>query len=335
VVDLVEARRDIRLEHPLVVASRCAEEVDLGDGVLGSPPRAEAVGARLEIRLEDRLQHQLQGGLHHPVRGRRDAQAPQLARRLGDRLLPHPGRGEAACLERCSQPAEELPDAEVDGARNHPINSGGASALVAPHPTPRHDEERRVIHEVVEVIEATARIGLRPLVQLGLHLVYPPLGLLEVGPRIADVHRRAPPSASLLQPRWGPSPCGRLSRPPTTTTPPPHPGGISRRRAFPPASRLPTGEGPPGWFPRSPSDRSTGSAPSYAPAASPRLRRSPSPWPPCRRDRTGPGVPRHAGARRNPAPDPSGSSWWFALERRYAAGSSRTPSRLARRTRTI
>jgi site-specific DNA recombinase len=65
VVDLVKARRDIRLEHPLVVASRCAEEVDLGDGVPGSAPRAEAVGARLEIRLEDRLQHQLQGGLHH------------------------------------------------------------------------------------------------------------------------------------------------------------------------------------------------------------------------------------------------------------------------------
>ncbi len=203
----------------------------------------------MKLRFEDRLQHQLQGGLHHPVCGCWDAQAAEFARRLWDRLLPHPGRGEAACLERCSQPAEELPGADDDDARNHPIDPGGASALVAPHPAPRHDEERRVIHEVVEIIEATARIGLRPLVQLGLHLLYPPLGLIQVGPRLADVHRRPPTSASLLRPRWGPWPCGRLSRPPTTTTPPPHPGGISRPRAFPPASRLLAGEGPPGVVP--------------------------------------------------------------------------------------
>ena len=37
---------------------------------------------------------------------------------------------------------------------------------------------------------------------------------------------------------------------------------------------------PGGWFPRSVPNRSTGSASSYAPATSPRLRRRPSPWPP-------------------------------------------------------
>ncbi len=40
---------------------------------------------------------------------------------------------------------------------------------------------------------------------------------------------------------------------------------------------------PGGWFPRSLSNRLTGSAPSYAPATSPRLRRRHSPWPPGRR----------------------------------------------------
>ena len=40
---------------------------------------------------------------------------------------------------------------------------------------------------------------------------------------------------------------------------------------------------PVGWFPRSVSNRSTGSAPNYAPATSPRLRRRHSPWPPDRR----------------------------------------------------
>ena len=56
VVDLVEARRDVTLQHPLVGAG--TEVVDLGDGVLGSASGTEAVAARLEVRLEDWLEHQ-------------------------------------------------------------------------------------------------------------------------------------------------------------------------------------------------------------------------------------------------------------------------------------
>jgi hypothetical protein len=105
------------------------------------------------------------------------------------------------------------------------------------------------------------------------------------------------------------------------------------------------GRGPPGWFPRSLLIRSTGSAPSYAPAASPRLRRRPSPRPPDQRHHPAqefPAPPRRperrrrdgAGARCNPAPIRqirAGGS----LERRSAAGSSRAPFRLACRARTI
>jgi hypothetical protein len=49
------------------------------------------------------------------------------------------------------------------------------------------------------------------------------------------------------------------------------------------------------------------------------------------------GVPRPTsdGCAPLPSPDPPGSSWWCLLERRSDAGSSRTPSRLACRTRTI
>src|SRR6266508_2433770 len=86
VVDLVEARLDVRFEHPLVIASRGAKEVDLSDGVLGSAPRAEAVGAWLEVRFEDRLQHQLQGGLHHPVCGRWDGGFKLPSLRLSVRI---------------------------------------------------------------------------------------------------------------------------------------------------------------------------------------------------------------------------------------------------------
>ena len=123
----------------------------------------------------------------------------------------------------------------------------------------------------------------RPLVQLRLHLVYPLFGLVEVGPRRPDIHQGPPPSALRLRSRWGPSPCGRLSRPRTTTAPTSHPGGMSRRRAFPPTNWLLAGERTAGVVPTFIMDRSTGEASNYAPAASPRLRRRPSTWPPCRR----------------------------------------------------
>ena len=58
--------------------------------------------------------------------------------------------------------------------------------------------------------------------------------------------------------------------------------------------------------------------PGYTPAASPRLRRRPSPWPPGPAVVTSPevahpdGFPRRR-ARTAPSPDPSGSSWWDIL----------------------
>ena len=161
-------------------------------------------------------------------------------------------------------------------------------------------------------LEAAVGIGHRPLVQLRLHSSYPELGLLEVGPRCADVHQRPPWYVSLLRTRWGPSPCDRLSRPPTTATPPPPPLGISWRRAFPPVRPRRAQVGPLGGFPRSRLHRSTGEVPNYAPAVSPRLRRSPSPWPPCRRHRPAREFPAplRCQCAPQPSPDPSGSSWW-------------------------
>jgi site-specific DNA recombinase len=226
VVDLVEARRDVGLKHPLVRAR--GEVVDLGDRVLGPALRAKAVRTRLEVRLEDRLEHQLQHGLHDPVGRGRDAKTPELARRLGDHLLPHPGRGVPASLQIVSEPRQELP-VGGDGSRSDAIDAGRACALVGLDPVPRHNEERGVIDEVVEVIKPAARVADRPVVQLGLHREYSPFGLIRAGPRSAGIHQRPPRSASSLRTCWTPSPCGRLSRPRTTTGPPPHPGDISRR----------------------------------------------------------------------------------------------------------
>ena len=105
-------------------------------------------------------------------------------------------------------------------------------------------------------------------------------------------------------------------------------------------SRRPAGSwpvrGPPGWFPRSLSNRSTGEVPSYAPAASPRVRRRPSPWPPRSATSTDRGVLR-TDVRMRAAAQPRSARFELvdSLERRSVAGSSRTPSRLACRTRTI
>jgi hypothetical protein len=97
---------------------------DLGDGVLGSASGTEPVRARAEVRLEDRLQHQLQGRLHDPVTGGRDAKAAELAAGLGDHPLPHRQRFEPPGLEIISQPSQQIRCPEDDRAGCHSIDAG-------------------------------------------------------------------------------------------------------------------------------------------------------------------------------------------------------------------
>jgi hypothetical protein len=69
---------------------------------------------------------------------------------------------------------------------------------------------------------------------------------------------------------------------------------------------LPAGRAAPVRFPRSPHTRSTGEVPSFAPAASPRVRRSPTPWPPSRRLPPVPESPAKRGCALPPDPCPPG-----------------------------
>jgi len=80
-VDHVEARLDVTFQHPLIGAG--GELVNLCDRVLGSPSRTEAIRAWLEVRLEDRLEHQFEGRLHGAVPRGRDAKPSQLGAGLG------------------------------------------------------------------------------------------------------------------------------------------------------------------------------------------------------------------------------------------------------------
>ncbi len=182
------------------------------------------------------------------------------------------------------------------------------------------------------------RVVGRPLVQLALDPQYPRLGFDQRRPRCVGVHRRPPgiPHRS-LRIRCPPSPCGRLSRPRTTTRAPPHPGLISRRRTCPPPPWLGGGEGDPEMVPTFTMHRSTGEVPSFAPAASPHLRRRPSVWPPH----------RHS----EPASESTTHRWWSCTADRPTSTrlepacaitelyplvqTAFTPSRHACRTRTV
>ena len=163
VVDLVEARLDVRLEHPLVAEWVC-EVVDLGDRVLRSAPRAEAVGTRLEVRLEDRLEHQLQSRLHDPVPNGRDTQPAQLAAAFGI-IRSRTGNGTNSPAFRSSAARRGTPPRRgpPDGAGRHAVDPRGACTPVAPHPVPRHKQERRIIDEVEQIIEPTTQDRRSPI----------------------------------------------------------------------------------------------------------------------------------------------------------------------------
>src|SRR6476660_548856 len=229
--NLVEAGLDVTLHDPVIRAGR--EIAQLGHRVMSPALRAEPVGTREEIRLEDRLEHQLHRCLDHPIGDRRDPEATQLAVGLGNHPLPHRHRAETAVLQRRPQPVEEHLDAllGLEGEGSLPIHSGRASTLIAPHPIPRHQQERRIADEVEQIIEPAMSIITGPSMQFGLDLPYPTLGSIKFKRQLVGIHRRSPGlPASSLPACWPPWPCGRLSRPPwrvvtpaTTTGPPPRP----------------------------------------------------------------------------------------------------------------
>ena len=227
----------------------------LGHRVMSPAVRAEPVGAREEIRLEDRLQHQLQGCLDHPV-----ARSVAIPRR---RSLP-PGLGiirsrtgsgrklRSFSCARSSSRNSSTPAHSLDGAGGAPVHPGRARPLVAPHPIPRHQQERGIGDEVEQIIEPAMRIITGPTVQLGLDLQYPALRPIQDGLRLVGIHRRQPPglpvtsAADLLAPF---AMCAALPRARTTTGPPPRPRPSADNATCPPPDWLPGGEGDRGTVP--------------------------------------------------------------------------------------
>jgi len=217
-----------------------------------------------------------------PARSTENPEPAHLASSLGDHPLPYRHRLEAARPKISPQLRQQRQCAAsgLDRVGGLPVHPGRPRPSVCPHPPPRNQQEGRITDEVVEVIEPTVFIIGCPSVQLCLDLQYPRLRLFAVRPRRAGVHQR-PPGMPVppLRARCLPSPCSRLSRPRTTTEAPPRLRALSRQRACPPPPGTGSREGDSGTVPTFTMHRSLGEVASCAPAASPRVRRRPSPWP--------------------------------------------------------
>ena len=80
----IEILRQVGVHHIGVpLAQQLVHRLDRIDTAAA---RSVAIGSRFEVRLEDRLQHQFRGGLHHPVPDRGYAERPLAAAQLGLKL---------------------------------------------------------------------------------------------------------------------------------------------------------------------------------------------------------------------------------------------------------
>ena len=288
VVDRVEARLDISFEHPLVGAG--AEVLNLGDRVQRPSLRAEPIRTRLKVRLEDRLEHQLQGGLDHPVAHGWDTQPARPAAGLRDHPLAHGQRNEAAGPQVGAQIGKELLLAanvrDVSGGQA--VNTRRSRSAISPHPFPCDPQEAGIGHEVKQIVEPTITTINSPTVQLRLDPQYPRPRLSDAWRRRAGIHRR-PPGLPVLPLRTccRPSPCTGLSPARTTTAAPPRPGAPGRRRACPPDPRA----GRAGTVPTFTTESIDRVGAQLYPCGHPRVRRRPSSWPPGQAETPRPGVP--------------------------------------------
>ena len=254
--------------------------------------RTEAVAARLEVRLEDRLEDQLHAGLH--------ARGPERSGCQGAGTCPTPwGSSVPARADGTNLPALRSSRSTGRTVSLPKTMSRGFTPSTPADRAPRlprtrsHATVRKAgsADEVEQVTEPTVRAVGRPLVQLGLDPQYPGLGFFKRRPWCVGVHRRPPGIASSVA-ADSLGPFAMWTAFPSSD----YYGPSAPSRGHQPTADLPAtdlaarGVGRPrdgSHVHHAPFD---GSASSSSPAASPRLRRRPSPWPPGRRCTTDVGV---------------------------------------------
>ena len=225
-VDLVEEAGDVCFHHhppprPGLVHDRVQR-------VVRRTLRSEPEAARCEIRLENRLEHDLQRGLHHPVTNRRDAQRPGPPVRLGDLHPPH-RRGTPTPLGQLGGEIIEERDHHgfLDRGDGDAIDTSGTAIAGHIHPGP--PQHVPAMDLVVERMEPSVGRSLGCPVERALKLN----DLVSGGHSPAGTHRPVPPTTRMHD--AGALRSGRvmLSRPSALLRPPPTPSRhrpTSRRR---------------------------------------------------------------------------------------------------------
>jgi hypothetical protein len=171
------------------------QQVNLGDRVLRASAWSEAIRTGGKVRLEDRLQDQLQRRLHHPVSDGRDTEpAPLGAARLGDQPLPDRSRLKLSRPHRFAEQSQKgfLTDEHLHPVGGPAVHPGRAAAGVAPYPIPRHLKERGIDNQVEQIIKPASTVLACPSMQFGLNLQYPRPRLVQRRPRRVGIHQRPP-----------------------------------------------------------------------------------------------------------------------------------------------
>jgi hypothetical protein len=178
VIDAAEVVLDVSIQH--VIRPFAAQLPDPLQRHRRASPRPEPIRARFEVRLEDRLQHQLGRHLYHPVSHRRDAQGPHLAVCLGDVHAPHDLRAVLACAQHFAQLLqEELDTVLLHALDRHPVDP--RRAAVAAHSPPRLAQDVTPAHLVVQRVEAPSRCPLGCGPELPLQLSHVVVWLITTG----------------------------------------------------------------------------------------------------------------------------------------------------------
>ena len=129
--------------------------------------RAIAIGVVLEVRLEDRLQHNLGGGLDHPIPNRRDAERTFAAPRLRNGRPPHrigPVRLRDEVLAQARQPRFHAQS--LDLLKGYPVHP--RRARIGAGERIGMGQNILTADLVVEDVEAEGGLRLRLTIELSL-----------------------------------------------------------------------------------------------------------------------------------------------------------------------
>jgi site-specific DNA recombinase len=149
--DLAEEVADVELRDEL--AARDEPGAKPLHRLRRRPLRPEPVRARMEVRLENRFQHNLRGGLSHPVTDRRDTQRPLAVIGFGDVHAP----GRRGTVGACAQVLLESGEQPLDPVllphvrQGDPIHPGRAPVLA--HAVPRLPQDVTPVNTVIQSVE--------------------------------------------------------------------------------------------------------------------------------------------------------------------------------------